>query len=360
MAKRIINEQENEIFALYSMRFMFIILLSIFIICALSGASLSIDKKGFSLQGEDYRIDSRYSRLSFSYRNISYGDISRRGLLRTLSNPHSSSSLEVKALPFRKYNPKSGFVFSYSDFDIFLSLENRLATGFSFSSGDLSFAYAYFSRSDERGKLQQDNLLRIDKELMFYAFSLEKKHLEILFIASIDEHGSMSSLLGGKVMYNEYSLEARYGTIFQIDERDDYSTLSIKANIDKPGLYILWSFEYGKNPVYSYELRRKEYSKNISLRLGRVEIEARRKYLLSSKGVVSTSDAFKVKSRGFSFGYTTDSGISSTLSYKSARLSISRDTIELEILFDLKKDISTLSFTFSNKTPLEVAITINL
>jgi len=250
-----------------------------------SSAVLSVSSSGFYLKVEELLFDMRYGKPSFSYKGFSYGDISRRGLFRTLSNPHQSTSLRAEALPFRKYNSTAGSIFTFSDFDIFYVSSPRTSAGFSFGRGNFELAYAYIGKAERKYKLQKDFMNDIDTSLMFGGIKYKHRYFSVLALGSFDSYGSFSGLLGTRVSYNGYSIEARLGNLLPIKNRTSYDRLSINTAIENEDVYISWQCSFGNKPIYSYEYMEKECKKEVTLKLDHINIIAFSSYSFSRKGV---------------------------------------------------------------------------
>ncbi len=329
----------------------------IFLLLPVYSSVFSLSCSGFSFKSIDTTFNFRYNKLSFSYKGFSYGDITRRGGLRTFLEPHEYSDLRVRAMPFRKYNSKSGVIFTFSDFDIFLTLEERVGLGFSFERNAFAFFYGYFGKGRESVELQQNFMNVTSSSLMLFGMSYEHSLFSLMALGSADDNVNYSGLMGVKFGYEGYSLEARYGNTLALKERDDYEILSIKANISKENLNCIWKVSFGNKPVYSYEYQNKEYEKLVFLSIGSIDIISRGSYIFSRNGTAKYKDSITVKSEYISIGYDSADGIKSTIYFADNSIAFSRDSVEVKIQLTSKNDNYRLMLGFSNEKIVDLELT---
>lgn len=337
-----------------------LILISVFLHTTLSATYISVKDSGFFLSADDFTFSLDYGKVSLRYKGLSYGDIGRRGLMKTLSDPHKYSDFDIDAMPFRKNEYRSGVVYSNELFSIFYTQHPRGGVGFSGSASGISFMFAFFSDGLSKMKAQEDSLKVIDKDVMYFGLKYENKFLSLFSILSFDEYLSVYSILGGGLTYKEYSVEIKVGNIAALDNRDDYEFLTIKANIDSDIVDSEWKVSFGNKPIYSYEYMNKKSEKSIDIRLGNIILASDYVSTFSRKGVLSIKRSIFINHRFIVFGYDSNKGLFSLVRYENLSISIQKDQVGISFDFKLANDGSILSLSISNKDPISISMVIEL
>lgn len=316
----------------------------------------TISRKGFGFDSEKIAFSLDYGKLYMRYGGFEFGEISKHGIIRTLSSLHDYSEFDVAIGKFGRNDRRYGFKFTLDKLTFFYL---RSMVGVQVSSSNLDFFYLY----KESIKGEENVILDYDKSsrnrVMYLGGKLSLKYLSLSAVTSFDDSGNFKSFLSTRISAFDIFLDLRVGNIFPLRMVKDLDIFSISYGIRKRHGGFSWRYKYGSEPIYTntYMARRSDRKVFVDIGSGKLSAEGSAEFLRD--GNIRRSYGYSFEYDVLSISYSTEKGLSHRVDLGISSILLSKDSIAVNFDIPLKKDnidimIAIRKFEFDVKLSIEI------
>ncbi len=339
------------------MKKLFVLITLLIIVFNIYAAKLEIDNKGFSFSSDNLIFSSDYGRLSMSYKNIEYGDVGRKGILRTIENVHTYDEFALSASSFRQDRSINGLVLRADRLSLMYMPAPYSGVGLEVNNDNLSLIYLYLDKREEGIKPLEKVYNAIDRSVMYFGARYRHRYFTIAGISSFDSNVNYLGFLSFKAEYYPFMIDLRIGNVFPLRTRHEYDIFSTSLGIKSSYFDVDLKVNIGNKPIYSYEYRSVETDKSVKIKLDTMRASFETKAKFTRNGVLKTSYLFSVENKYFNMHYNRN-GFSYRVFIKETELSLRRGIYEIKIPFYISRDNWNMYITIGNKVGLRVDATI--
>ena len=268
-------------------------------------------------------VDSAAASFSFasmeaylSLGPLSYGDISRKGLIATLSNPYR---LEADFLPKAerpgRYSGHSGFVLTLGPVYLLASSDKRMLFSIAYDNEYFDAAVLYAGKNLDDGGFHESSLRRGVFETIYFAAEGRWRFFSLMGIASFSPEVGYSGTIGGRLYSGDYSISFIYGSPIALYADDEEYLWGMRGSIGEDGFYSEFSFSYGETPVFSEEYLPRSSRLYSVLEIGDIKLYSRMEHSFTARGNDSSDKEFGFAYGPFECGYSTSDGFYAALDF---------------------------------------------
>ena len=315
------------------------------------------------VDGSQTIIDSSSASFSFSSMEaylslgpLSYGDISKEGLVATLSDPYRLRvSMLPRAMKPGRYESDSGFVLSLGSLSLLASTDSRplLSISYDHEYFDAAILYAG-SGVDERGFHDAADESALFKTLYFAAEG-GWKYITLLGIGSFSPEIGYRGALGIGLKHEAYSLSFIYGSPIALTHDSDPSLWGIRGSFGGDGFYSEFRLSYGSAPVFSEDYLPRSSEIFSVLEAGAFRFYSRMEHSFSRNGNSVREDEFAISYGCLDAGYSTEDGFFISLDFGHFTIGFRRGAPFVAFSYAFSLGESRIDFSLSTDGDIDTS-----
>lgn len=196
-----------------------------------------------SLQGGDAYL---------SLGSLSYGDISREGIVMSIANPYRHGfSLLPRALRPRRTGSVSGWVLDAGPLGIMASFDKRFLFSFTYSHEYFDAALLYAHGGSNEKSFHENWMGSGRYETMYTVIDARWKFLCGYAIASFSPELGYKGMFSIRLKHEAYSLSFLYGSPIALFDDDEERTWGVSWSFGEDFFYSDLAISFGEAPVFS-------------------------------------------------------------------------------------------------------------
>ena len=319
----------------------------------------SHDTKAIGTDG--FSLSLPHPRLYLKAGPLTVGEIDRRGLLRTLSEPHGGHyGLRLEASPFRTDGRRSGAVLEAGPLSVGVSLGDRplAAASLSYEHASAAMLYALPGSFDE--SVMGDRKDSEGQAVLYGGASGRWWIFSCLALFSFSPDLGFDGFISASVGYGRYSLSFSAGSLPVLYDDETRYMYSISGSIGEEGFRSEFSLKIGNKPVFSDEYLAYEAYIRSRLELYGIRVYSSMEYSFSKRGKSSKSDRITIEAYGFKLGYDSDYGLVAVYDSDIVEFGYDEGRLYAAIETDLLGERSRMRIRLSSDSSIDVSIALDL
>ncbi len=327
--------------------------------CFALDVSLTDETK--KVESDVFSLSLSRMKLYISVGDLTIGEIDRRGLLRTLSEPHEGRfDLVPKALPFSNSGTRYGALLRLGPLSLFTTLNDRLLGGMALNYEHFSFATLYAAAGYDEGPFMEDRKDSENWDVLFTAFSFNYWIFSGMGIGTFSPELGFDGLLSLSVGYGKYSLTFTMGSppvLYSDKERYMYS---VSVTLGEAGFLSRITMKMGNTPIFSDDYRPYEAEIVSYLTLHGFRFYSSMEYSFSKKGNSRKSDRFTVEIHGVKIGYDSDYGLVAVYDAGKIEAGYDEGRFFAALTFEAFGEHSELKVRLSSDSLIDISLSLDL